>query len=191
VIDLCLVVAGQDEAECALFDETYVNCESRLIVNRENRSLAAIGNEALDQTARSVFGLCHPDIYFGQGAIEAFYTCAMAGNVCGVAGRKRSLRYFHSRDNPGIVSCLDDCCIFFRRDSGLRFDAETFDGFCCYAPDLCLQAESRGIPSTVPAADAHHRGNRYLTDHAGHLNPWFLYLEKLKTKWAGVEFATT
>jgi hypothetical protein len=38
------------------------------------------------------------------------------------------------------VQTVDEHCMIIRRDSGLRFDEQTFDGFHCYGPDLCLNA---------------------------------------------------
>ena len=44
--------------------------------------------------------------------------------------------------------------MFFRRDSGLWFDAVNFDGFHMHVEDLCMQAHAKGIPVLVPPASA-------------------------------------
>jgi hypothetical protein len=89
---------------------------------------------------------------------------------------------------PGEVSTLDGMAVFFRRDLGLRFDEETFTGYHCHVEDLCLQAHSRGIPVTVPAADAHHRNH---IQSQAFLADYRRYRAKLAAKWAGTEFRTT
>jgi GT2 family glycosyltransferase len=89
---------------------------------------------------------------------------------------------------PGEVSTLDGMAVFFRRDLGLRFDEETFTGYHCHVEDLCLQAHSRGIPVTVPAADAHHRNH---IQSQAFLADYRRYRAKLAAKWAGTEVRTT
>ena len=187
------------------------------VVTRMGRSLSSIANEKLDASMCSVFGLVHADMVFEVGSLEAFYACAMTGAVCGACGRSFSYRdnsmgyegdtsYVWSKDwgrpnvrqlaagypanplGPCPVSTLDSSCIFFRRDLGLRFDERTFDGFHCHGEDLCLQAQSRGIPVLVPAANAWHAS----PDHNG--PNWGaerdVYYHKMKAKWHQLEFVT-
>lgn len=194
MLNLCLVVVGTNQEECDLFDCTRVDCELHLIPN-EDRATAIIANEVLAKTTREVFGLVHPDTTFGPGALEAFYNSAMAGRVCGIVGINPAftfpLNYVWCNSNPGPVSALDDCSVFFRRDSGLTFDEVTFTAWSAHVPDLCLQAQARGIPIVVPAADATHVGTRYFVNHAYHYAKWEVQLAKLKAKWSGVTVVTT
>ena len=194
MLDLCLVVVGQDRYECRSFDRTHVDCELRLVPN-QNRSTASIANEMLAKTNCAVFGLVHPDVRFGPGATRVFYTTALAGNVCGVVGKNPEfpypMNYIHCSRNPGPVVVLDDCSVFFRKDSGLTFDAKTFTARSAYVPDLCLQAQVMGIPIVVPHADAKHKGTRYFTDYKVHNAHWEDQVGKLRAKWSGVDVVTT
>lgn len=153
-----------------------------VIVNEDKRSLAAIGNEWLDKTDCEVFGLCHTDVTFGPGALDIFYAYAAAGEVCGIVGVDADRNYRWARAGTAPVSTLDACAVFFRKDFGLRFDAETFDGFHCHVEDLCLAARDRGIQVVVPAADADHRGAS--TSSRGWQADCTKYRNLLRAKWA-------
>ena len=172
------------------------------MVNERGRPLASIGNSFLDRYYPiQVFGLVHADCSFGPGSLEAFYECAMAGNVCGIAGRDpgKGNRWCCNTEEktgdvvaslrPGPVSTLDSCAVFFRRDLGLRFDEVTFDGFHCHVEDLCLQAHAKGIPVVVPEADASHRGDS--TFDSEWQRQYRIYRGRLAYKWKGVAFETT
>jgi len=194
MLDLCLVVVGQDRYECRSFDRTHVDCELHLVAN-QNRSTASIANGMLAKSNCAVFGLVHPDVRFGPGATRVFYNTALAGSVCGVVGKNPEFpypeNYVHCSRNPGPVVVLDDCSVFFRKDSGLTFDAKTFTAWSAYVPDLCLQARERKIPIVVPLADAKHKGTRYFTDYKVHNAHWEEQVSKLRAKWPGVDVATT
>jgi hypothetical protein len=185
------VVIGQDPLECDEFNPLHADCELHVVMNSEDRAIAAIANEYLMQTEKAVFGLVHPDTKLGPGALQIFYETAMAGFMCGIVGRDLGQVYRWCCAVDGLVSTLDDCSVFFRRDAGLAFDAAVFDSFHAYVPDLCLQAQAQGIKSMVPPADATHTGRRFFTDHDRHQSQWDTYLERLRRKWAGVVFATT
>ena len=43
------------------------------------------------------------------------------------------------------VQTVDEHCMIIRKNSKLKFDERTFDGFHCYGPDICLNALSKGI----------------------------------------------
>jgi hypothetical protein len=101
------------------------------------------------------------------------------------------LNYVRCTLNPGPVSVLDDCSVFFRRDSGLTVDAVTFKAWSAHVPDLCLQAHARGIPVVVPAADASHKGTRYFRDYQQHNAHWEIQVAKLRAKWPDVQVVTT
>jgi GT2 family glycosyltransferase len=188
-----------------------------LIGNYPGRSLAYIANSIMDKTESSVFGLAHADMEFGPGSLEAFYDCAIRGAVCGACGRTKLYQdsdvgpgdssYVWSKDwghptprqlaagypanpsGPCPVSTLDSSCIFFKSDLGFRFDDVIFDGFHCYGEDLCLQAQSRGIPVLVPAANAWHACPDVNGPDWGAKRD--VYYKRLKAKWPGLDFVTT
>ena len=208
--DLTLVVVASSPEDARRFDWTHVNAaETVLVINYSKAALSRIGNAELFQAA-GIFGLCHADVIFGPGALDAFAKCAGAGAVCGVVGMNPDLKEGgpganpgatrHNQrwgevwayQNPGRVSTLDSAAVFFRRDSGLRFDTMNFDGMHCHVEDLCLQAHAKGIPVVVPAADATHIGNPGLQswDDWWH-SDYRKYRQRLEEKWAGVRFGTT
>ena len=191
MLDLYLLVLGQDQAECDEFSLENVDCDLHIVTNEADRSMASIANWHLKRCQRAVFGLIHPDVSFGAGGLEALHASAAVGNVCGVVGAPLKGRYRWCYANPGKVSTLDDCSVFFRPDSGLRFDAETCDTFYAYVSDLCLQAHAKGIPVVVPSAQANHKGKRYFTDKTKRQAEWHAGLEKVREKWPSVEFTTT
>ena len=202
--DLFLVVVGKDNADVLAFDQRSMagNVDVRFKANLAGEPLSKIANWYLDLSVAPVFGLCHADACFGPGALEAFTAEAMRGAVCGIVGVDLAgvyhCSYNSDRDRwwkgdmriaePGQVSTLDCMAVFFRRDLGLRFDEDIFDGLHCHVEDLCLQAHARGIPVTVPAADAHHRNHKQAPEF---LADYRKYRSRLAQKWAEVEFRTT
>jgi hypothetical protein len=201
--DLTLVVVGKDNAAVLAFDQHHWGGAAvRLVPNIDGDPLSEIANWHLELSTRPVFGLCHADAVFGPGALEAFTAEAMRGAVCGIVGVDLAgvyhCSYNSDRDRwwkgdqrigePGQVSTLDCMAVFFRKDLGISFDEEEFDSFHCHVEDLCLQAHARGIPVTVPAADAHHRNH---TQAPEFLADYRKYRARLAEKWKGTEFRTT
>lgn len=194
MLDLTLVVVAKDVESMREFGLAHIDAaETILFINAEGKSLSAIGNEYLDKSRRAVFALVHYDVVFNAGSLEIFYCEAMQGKVCGVVGSNPDYsypdNYIWANKNPGPVSTLDSASCFFRRDLGLRFDEQTFDGLHLQTEDLCLQAGKRGIPVTVPGADAYHNAcNRNGV-------PWHQqyekYLARFSVKWNGVRFSVT
>lgn len=189
--NLTLVVVGKDTAAVAEFFEAnrefLGSVELALIANENIESLAAIGNRFLESAKTPVVGLVHADTFFKAGALDIFTQTAMEGKVCGIVGRPANGNA--SKDHafhwcfvtPGPVETLDSCSVFLRKDLGLRFDAEKFNGFHCHVQDLCMQAHARGIEVVVPTADATHRGINWAepdfrADYA-------VYQERLNAKW--------
>ena len=84
MIDLTLVVVAKNEENARRFSASH-GC--LIVVNSSRRSLASIGNSLLDKSSARVFGLCHADMEFGPGSLQAFYDCAIQGAVCGACGR--------------------------------------------------------------------------------------------------------
>jgi len=191
MLDLYLLVIGKDQAECGEFNSSGLDCEVALVANPEDRPMAVVANEHLRQCTRAVFGLIHPDVSFGLGGLQAFCDCAASGKVCGIVGRGLDGEYRWCTAGAVPVSTLDDCSVFFRPDSGLRFDEEVPDPFQGYVTDLCLQAHRAGIPVVVPEAQANHVGKRFFTDYEARQYGWNACLERIRQKWPGVEFVTT
>lgn len=207
MIPMTLVVVGKDQTSLDSFLGAHKPGVLRhagqyiFVSNTAAESLATIGNRYLVDGIQPVLGLCHADCSFGFNSLVFFYKCAMAGNVCGIAGRdmgKGNRWCCNKVDTPGLivaslrpgpVSTLDSNSVFFRRDLGLRFDEATFDGFHCHVEDLCLKAHAKGIPVVVPAADANHLGESTL-DPEWQKQYW-IYRERLAMKWKGTTFETT
>jgi hypothetical protein len=196
--NLTLLVVGYDEANMRRFDLTHCGAaETLLVINYRNIGLAALANFYLRNISREIFGICHADSYFGPGALDKFCEVAGQGAVCGLVGfslnavHEEQKGYVWSRINPQPVDTLDSASCFFPISSGLRFDAQTFDGFHCHVEDLCLQAHALEIPVIVPPADASHGGgpnqdwlDQWHEDYRG-------YKRKLLGKWPNVRFGTT
>jgi len=192
---LKLVVVGKNQEDCYRFVQNdnfhTLGHLVALEANRTGRAIAAIGNYHLSRENFEVFGLCHADTIFQNGALETFLDTAAAGRVCGMVGRDLHGNYVWSKNigDPVDVSTLDCCSVFFRRDSGLRFDEQTFDGFHCYVEDLCLQAHAKGIPVVVPPAKASHLEES--TRNPEWQAQYKVYRKRLADKWAGTVFQTT
>jgi hypothetical protein len=90
---------------------------------------------------------------------------------------------------PCPVSTLDSSCIFFPTNLDLVFDSVTFDGFHCHGEDICLQAQSRGIPVLVPAANAWHACADVNGPDWGKQRD--VYARRLRKKWPQLDFVTT
>lgn len=218
MIPLKLLAIGKDWAQIRSFREQHEERGSFAEVhdvwtylNKNSKSLSNIANSFLflsKPRPGQVFGLVHcdtlfdsplyrinrPEAAFWKRDLEILTECAMSGKVCGIVGADLSAqRYWwghslpHGTEHP--VSCLDGCSVFFRRDLGLRFDEETFDGFHCHVEDLCLQAHAKGIPVVVPAVKADHVGQSTF-DPAWQAD-YARYKQKLNEKWKGVVFQTT
>lgn len=200
---LTLIFVAKDQPDLDAFDWSCTKGVAvKGIRNARNEPLSVIANSELDLCETAVFGLCHADAVFGPGALDAFTAEAMAGAVCGIVGRDMQEVYrcswLDSRDSwwsdnvltggPGPVSTLDGMAIFFRRDTALRFDSETFDGLHCHVEDLCLQAHAYGLSVVVPRADAYHRNHHQA---AKFLLDYQRYRAKLEAKWKGTAFRTT
>jgi len=209
--DLTLVVVAADPEDARRFDWTHVNAARVLLqINYYALPLSLIGSASLAIAHGQVFGLCHADVTFGPGALDALAECAGGGAVCGVVGMNPDLKEgdpganpgatrknqrwgeVWAYQNPGPVSTLDSAAVFFRRDSGLRFDPINFDGMHCHVEDLCLQAHAKGMPVVVPAANATHQSNPKLQDWSDWWHTDYRkYRQRLDQKWTGVRFGTT
>jgi hypothetical protein len=182
--DLTLVVIGKDWPALREFSLEHVNAAEVILVSNEaGIPLSVLGNHYLDTARRPVVGILHADSSLGPGACDAFAAAASAGAVAGIVGRDAARRYVWCTQGGGAVETLDCCSVFLRRDLGLRFDETTFDGFHCHVEDLCMQAHARGVPVSVPVAEAAHRGNVNAPDRARFMAEYGEYKGRLNRKW--------
>jgi hypothetical protein len=181
--DLTLVVVGKDWDSLRGFDLSNVDCaELVLLANAPIRPMAEIGNYYLQRAKTAVLGLVHADTVFRAGGLAAIAGAAALGAVCGIVGVTESPSFYRwCYEKPGSVETLDSCSVFLRRDLGLWFDAETFDGLHCHVEDICMSAHAQGTPVIVPFAQATHCGK------SGNNAPWRaqyqIYRDRLTTKW--------
>jgi cephalosporin hydroxylase len=191
---LCLVVCGSSHEKIKAFlsrspDAIYEVDDLRLIVTTDKRfgGLGSVGNAQLASTRCDVFGMCHADCVFEQGSLKAFAAAAAKVAVTGLVGRSLDGAYVWSKDRsegpPAPVSTLNSCSVFFRKDSSLKFDPETFDSYHCIVEDLCCLAQSLGIPVIVPAAKANHLSDNWSNNHDAWMKQYWPYLQKLAEKW--------
>ena len=202
---LCLIITGHDTEsfkKMDFFEAARAEADELVLIKAKGGLTGGQGhifNRIAARTLCDVVGACHADTTFAPGALSIFARAAAAGAVVGLVGRAEGEHangqgYIWSRDitEETPVSCLDGCSIFLRRNSGLRFDEETFSGWHCNTEDLCLQAHERGIPVVVPPADAYHHSS----STGSYLNPewqamYWATREKLVAKWAHRKFNTT
>jgi hypothetical protein len=205
---ITLVVVGKDVAATAAWFQRQNSLAMReyahvvLVANYPAKSLSRIGNGYLDEYMphypSPVFGMIHADTFFGikypNPDLRILYDCAMLGNVCGIVGADTSVqRYWWGHSLPygteHMVSTLDGCAVFFRRDLGLRFDEAIFTGLHCHVEDLCLQAHARGIPVIVPSVKATHTGES--TVDPAWQEGYARWRKVLVEKWKDQEVVTT
>ena len=67
----------------------------------------------------------------------------------------RDRQLFPGRPLPARVQALDELLVSFRKSSGLRFD-EDLPSFFGYAPDICMEAATRGLQNFVVDAPCIH-----------------------------------
>lgn len=198
---LALCVVAKDAAELkhwlSLHDLSVI--DELVAVNNQGGRYGGYGHvcqRALDGTHSFVFGICHADTVFYGDALAVFRDVAAVGNVTGMVGRTMDGAYHWSKGG-GIhsPSCLDGCSIFFRRDSGLKFDYQRFDGFHCVGEDVALAARVRGIPLVIPHANAEHTSSSNFPPGADHsvgqpawLNDYYRYVNLLRAKYPQLQF---
>jgi len=196
---LCVVGKNQSEVQLWLAAHDLSIVDELVVVSNDNGRYGGYGHvcqRALDGTSSTVFGICHADTLFRGPALQVFRDVTAVGNVTGMVGRTMDSQYHWSRDG-GIhsPSCLDGCAVFFRRDMGLRFDVQLFDGFHCAGEDVVLAARSRGIPIVIPHADAEHTstsnfppGGDHRQGHPPWLTDYYMYVDRLRNKYPKLEF---
>jgi GT2 family glycosyltransferase len=129
-------------------------------------SAAEALNIGLDKARGNIVVFCHQDVIYYETWIDMMYERIAeieAGNhnwgVIGTAGItkrddtvgvvhgiKGSLQWQpNKRARVYEVQTVDEHCMIIKRNSGLRFDPVTFNGFHFYGPDLCLNSLSKGL----------------------------------------------
>lgn len=193
---MTLVVMGRDFADAASFDLSYVDADELIFVATFDARFGgqgALGNHYLTSALGDVVGIVHADVFLGIGACAALVRVASAGAVVGVVGKTLDGKVPHADEieEPMAVSTLDSCSVFFPRDIGVRFDAETFDSFHCCVEDFCLQAARSGRTILVPPANARHLArNVDRSDRQAWLDGHTRYWHLLRKKWVGTPFNT-
>lgn len=148
-------------------NKTNKNYEIIPVLNFGNKYSAAEAlNLGLDMSKGDNVVFCHQDVLFYEDWIDMLYerideidSHNHRWGVLGTAGitsRDDTVGVVHSikgrlqwqpskRARTYEVQTVDEHCMITKRNSGLRFDSATFDGFHFYGPDLCLNAINQGF----------------------------------------------
>lgn len=142
---------------------TKLNYEIIPILNFDNvYSAAQALNIGLDRARGRVVVFCHQDVMFYESWVDMLFErieeiekkVGKNWGVLGTAGineRDDTIGVVHNmkgsiqwqstkRSTAHEVQTVDEHCMIIRKESGLRFDESTFNGFHFYGPDLCLSA---------------------------------------------------
>lgn len=173
--------------------------ELRLVVAGDGiGGQAALANHLKSSALGEICGVVHADTAFRPSAIETLKRVAWDGKVCGIVGAlpgpsnrkpEEKIIWGKSAREETLVSTLDSCAVFFRKDLPFRFDEDIFDAWHCVVEDFCLNAARRGCLVVVPPLEAEHRGDS--TFNPEWQAQYRKYRELLNWKWSGTEFATT
>lgn len=176
------------------------------ILNFKNKySAASALNIGINKAQSNIIIACHQDLIFYRDWINTLFeridevekinkdwgllgTAGITkkedaiGRVYDLKGRcqwegRKDLNIFETQS-------LDEHCVIFRKDSGLRFDEETFDGFHFYSIDLCFQAIYEGFKNygiTCPLA--HISGSSSMLTGK---EVYMKYLKAVREKWEGI-----
>lgn len=143
MIDLTLVVVAKNEEDARRFSASH-GC--LIVVNSSRRSLASIGNSLLDKSSARVFGLCHADMEFGPGSLQAFYDCANStyplGAVCGACGR--NMIFADAFVGPG------DSSYVWSKDWGRPTDRQKAAGYPAYPVPDWVRVDKFGAAHMKP-----------------------------------------
>lgn len=148
--------------------ESNKNYEIVPVLNFGNPYSAAEAlNIGINQSRGSIIVLCHQDILFYRGWIDMLYeriaqieekdknwgVLGTAGitekkdSTIGVVHNIRGSLQWQQTIKAKIwpVQTVDEHCMIIKKNSNLKFDHSTFNGFHCYGPDICLNALSKGM----------------------------------------------
>lgn len=179
-----------------LFDKSLPEgTERRYVRGGKSPNIAEIYNREMDKAMSRYIIFCHPDVLFPPettGIIER--SLIEPGGIIGLVGVDEEKHYFSSNDfdEPKDMATVDSCFMAMDRESGLRFDSQTFNGFHLYIEDVCCQARAKGMRCWIPPLKGfEHKGVTYRERGAC----WGNYPEyhgRLTRKWEGkVRVVTT
>lgn len=141
--------------------------ETICIPNFSNpHSAAEALNMGINRARANIVVLCHQDVLFYENWIDMLFeriqeveqrtkkwgvlgTAGIsrrddtAGVVYNMKGRLQWQASKRARVYP--VQTVDEHCMIIKKNSSLRFDPVTFDGFHFYGPDICLSSLSKGF----------------------------------------------
>jgi GT2 family glycosyltransferase len=184
-------------------NKTNKNYEIIPILNFGNPYSAAQAlNLGIEQARGDIIVLCHQDIVFYETWIDTlFKRISELGNskwgVLGTAGittkdktvgviynMRGKLGWRQSAKGTTFpVQTVDEHCMVIRRNSNLRFDERTFNGFHFYGPDLCLTAISKGMQNYgILCPLVHNSGSGSLKSGR---DEFMRLLNGLSRKWSG------
>jgi len=148
-------------------NNTTKNYELIPVLNFGNPYSAAQAlNIGISKARSNIVVLCHQDVIFYEDWVEMLFSrikeveqLSPKWGVLGTAGitkRDDTVGVVHSikgsiqwqsnrRAKVYEVQTVDEHCMIIRRNSGLKFDEKTFNGFHFYGPDLCLNALNSGL----------------------------------------------
>lgn len=150
-----------------LKSDTKRNYEIIPVLNFGNPYSAAQAlNIGINKARANIVVLCHQDIIFYKEWIDMLFkrieeieesdkrwgVLGTAGidekdTTVGVVHNKRGKLQWQSTKKKTVhpVQTVDEHCMIIRKNSGLRFDEQRFNGFHFYGPDICLSAISQGM----------------------------------------------
>ena len=206
IIKLSIVTCVSNFAEYeanvvrSLDNSILKNFELIPIDNVGNKYSAAQAlNLGVDKAKSNIIVTCHQDVIFDSdftirlmekiNHYPDFGTLGVAGITADekTAGGVRFLSDYKFAIYPEAEAVTnDELCLIFRKDSGMKFDEELFDGFHFYGADLCLQAIARGLKNYAVDCGLIHLS----IDGAGNVDElkknYFPLLIKLREKWKHV-----
>jgi len=148
-------------------NETKKNYEIIPIMNYGNPYSAAQAlNIGIEKARANIVVLCHQDVLFYNNWIDLLFNrineieiknknwgvIGTAGitpkdETLGIVYNIKGKLQWNSTKGKTVypVQVVDEHCMVIRKDSGLKFDEKTFNGFHFYGSDLCLTALSKNM----------------------------------------------
>lgn len=180
----------ENNTEKSLVNNISKDFELKPVVTSDS---AAYGlNAGIAGSKGKIIICCHQDILFDADflvRVDRYIKRFPEFGIFGLAGITEAetavgsirfpdgTQYTNSPESGAI--CIDELCMIFRRDSGLKFD-ELFTGFHFYGADLSLQSMWAGLDNICIDAGAIH-----LSRYGDNINKkdYFTGLKRLRDKW--------
>ena len=156
--------------------------EVQVLPQRKFKSAGLALNDGIDRAVNDVIVCAHQDVIFPATWVERFLGRleeleSKQGPVgvvgcAGITSTGKVAAHVYHRDRelvsecplPAEIETLDELLVAFRKSSGLRFDSNV-PGFFNYAPDICMEARSRGLGSfVVDVPVVHYTKDKLLPD---------------------------